>query len=274
MVPSILGASSWWGPALCAGGASSLVLAVWFYGIRGQRTIFPASPEEEMRVPLVWERVSVHLIAFGGWALVFGAVIWRGVPANMIDVHFAFERGWPVWEQAEWVYLSVYLVPAAMPWCVPTRGALRRFVVNLFTLLLLSVPFFLLLPLGSPPRDFTPSSLSGEILAWETRRRDFAAVSFPSFHVFWGLLVAQVLQSLGRGWAIAGWLWAIAVTAACIATGAHALVDVAASLVLFPLATAKGSVLARGFQAVAERFFNSRTMTEPRSAPTITPPIP
>jgi len=227
-----------------------------------------------MRAPLVWERLSVHLIAFGGWALVFGAVIWRGVPANTIDVHFDFEKDWPVWQPAEWIYLSVYFIPAAMPWCAPTRGTLQRFAVNLLTLLLLSLPFFLLLPLASPARPFAPSSLSGDILAWETRREDFAAVSFPSFHVFWGLLVAQLVQTRGRRWAIAGWTWATAVIFACVATGAHALVDVAASLILFPLATAKGSVVARGFQAAGERFFNSRTLTDPRSAPTTTPPMP
>lgn len=266
-------ADSLWGPALCAAGLGSLAVAWWIHGVRGRPTIFPPRSDDDTRAPGTWERISVHLIAYGAWAAVFGATIWRGVPEGMIDVRLVGERNWPVWEPAEWIYLSVYFVPAAMPWLAGTRAALRRYALTLGWLLLISLPFFLL-PLGSPPREFVPTSLAGRILAWETARADFAAVSLPSFHVFWGLLVAQLLATRGRGWAWVGGLWASAVAIACLATGAHALVDVALSGAIFPLVAAARSPLARKLQAAADRLFRSAITPAPSKAPSTSPPRP
>ena len=267
-------AASLWGPALCAAGAGSLLLAGLVHGILGHPTILRAPNPADRSTPTWSERISVHLIIYGAWGLGFGAVIWRGVPEGMIDVRFAFERQWPVWESAEWVYLSVYVVPVALPWLAPTRDALRRYAFNVIRLLLVSLPFFLLLPLGSPPRAFSPTSIAGAVLAWETGRPDFAAAALPSFHVFWGLLVAQWSRACGRGWAWIGWAWAIAITAACVANGAHALLDVTASWLLFFVLTAPGSPVARRFQVAEDRLFFNRTAPAPSNAPKPRPPSP
>ena len=266
-------ADSLWGPVLCAAGVGSLMAAGWVHGVQGRPTIFSPCTDDAARAPRMWERISVHLIAYGAWAVVFGAMIWRGVPEGMIDVRLPLERSWPVWESAAWIYLSVYFVPAAMPWLAVTRAALRRYALTLGWLLLLSLPFFLL-PFGSPPRSFEPSSLAGRILAWETARADFAAVSLPSFNVFWGLLVAHLLATRGRIWGWAGGLWAAGVAFACLATGAHALVDVALSGAMFPLVAAARSPLARALQAAADRFLRSAITPAPSTAPSTSPPRP
>lgn len=273
MLLDALHADSVWGPALGAAGASSLLAAVLVHGVWRWPTILPPRDGAAPQPPTLAERVSVHLVIYGGWAVGFGVIIWRGVPANALDVRFAFERGWPVWEMAEWIYLSVYFVPALMPWLAPSRAALRRYALNLWWLLLFSLPLFLL-PLASPPRSFTPDSLAGKILAWETGRADFAAASLPSFHVFWGLLVAQLLASRGRAWAWAGSLWAMAVMGACVATGTHALADVAVSLLLFPLVAAAESPVARSLQAAADRFLRRSPIPSPVAAPSTIPPRP
>lgn len=269
----ILHADSWWGIGLSAAGALSLLTAAIVHGVFRWPTILTQRQAAETKPPTLAERISVHLLIYGAWALVFGAVIWRGVAAGARDVRFAFERDWPVWEQAEWIYLSVYFVPAAMPWLAPTRAALRRYSVNLWRLLAVSVPLFLL-PLASPARSFNATTFAGELLQWETMRGDFAAASLPSFHVFWGLLVGQLLATRGRGWAWVGWSWAAAVALACIATGTHALADVAASGAMFWLMATTRSPVAAALQAVADRLFSKRAPMNPSRIPTTTPPMP
>lgn len=255
------------GPSLLALGLVALLAGGIVHGLAGWPTILPARPGEEQRPPMLAERISVHLLGYGVWAVGFGAVVWRGVPAGMIDVRLPFERRWPVIEEAEWVYLSVYLIPLAMPWLAPTRGVLRRYVRELGWLLLISVACFVVLPLGSPPRGFEPGTLAGRILAWETGRADFASASFPSFHVFWGLLCARVLASRGRVIGAIGRTWAGAVAVSCLANGAHAIADVIASFAIY-------AAVAVRLGAEGSRREASRPIRNPATAPTARAPAP
>lgn len=258
-------AASPWGPALCAAGAVALAGAVVGHGLLRWPTILAWRGDTH---PPTWpERLSLHLLIYGVWALGFGAAIWRGVPPGMIDVRFAFERRWPVIEAAEWIYVSVYLVPCVVPWIVSDRVALRRYALHLWWLLAISLLLFWLVPAGSPPRAFEPTSLAGRLLAWETHRADFAAASLPSFHVFWALLCAAVLATRGRVARVAGWTWAAAVAVSCVANGAHALADVAASGVIYAAVVA-------GSRAAAGRRAEMRPMMNPASAPAASAPSP
>jgi hypothetical protein len=92
--------------------------------------------------------------------------------------------------------------------------------------------------------------------------------------VFWGLLLAQLLPDRGRGWGWAGRVWAIAVSVACLANGAHAIVDVAASWLLFPVLTGVRSPVARALQAAVDRRLRRNIAPAPSTAPTTRPPAP
>lgn len=254
------------GPILCITGVVALTGAAVVHGLLQWPTILTIRPEKDEGAPTFSERVSVQLLVYGVWAAVFGAMVWRGVPNRMMDVRFPFERSWPVWEAAEWIYLSVYVVPLTLPWWPISRGALRRYAIQLWWLLAISTACFLLLPFGVPPRPFVPSSLAGRILAWETGRADFAAASLPSFHVFWGLLVASALATRGAASSWLGSSWAAAVAISCIATGAHALADVAASLVIYAFV---GAFLGARLRRPA-----ARPIRNPTSAPIASPPSP
>lgn len=245
---SPLGTSSLWGPTLCGLGLLGLVTAFWVHVALGKPTLFGKNAEATSRPLSGWERLSVHLIGYDAWAVAFGAVIWRGPGENYVDTHLAFERLWPVYPAWEWIYFSVYFVPFLMPWLAPDRATLRRYARHFGWVCVISVALYLVLPWGCPPRSFIPASLSGRLLAWETQRADFAAAAFPSFHVMWALLCAELLSSRGIIWALLASAWATAVIISCIATGAHALLDVLASLVIFA-AVARGFPLARSASA-------------------------
>ncbi len=257
---------------LVFGGAAVLLAGALIFGPGGRPSIL--SPGGEAARPAFWERISVHLIIYGVWAIGFGSILVRGPPAGAWDVHFSFENAWPVVEPAEWFYASIYLVPLAMPWLAPTRGALRRYALGLWLLLAVSTAAFLLLPIISPPRPFTPSSFAGQLLAWDTSRGDFAAAACPSFHTLWAMLCADLLASRGPRWAWAGWLWALAVMVSCVITGAHALVDVLASLALYPLLLSRRLRFWPWFYAAADRFFSKRPRSKPTTAPIANPPNP
>jgi hypothetical protein len=259
-----------WGPILCLAGGVVLAGAAVVHGWLGWPTILSRDDGAADRPPSLAERVSVHLVIYGVWAVGFGAAVWRGVPADTIDTRMPFERAWPVFEPAEWIYLSAYLVPMLMPWVVNSRAALRRYSVNVGWLLALSLACFWLLPLAAPAREFTPTSLAGRILAWETSRPGFAAAALPSFHVFWALLCASLLASRGTAWARAGWTWAAAVAVSCVANGAHALADVGASLVIYAVLVRRQSRHA----SVDARRPEARPAAKPTSAPTRSAPSP
>jgi hypothetical protein len=236
------------------------------HGLLRWPTIVTDAAQRDHLAPTLAERVSVHLLVYAIWAIGFGMTVWRGVPSGMIDVRLGFERGWPVIEFAEWIYLSVYFVPISMPWLATQRWALRRYAIHLWWLLGASLVCFWLLPFGSPPRTFEPTSLAGEILAWETGRADFAAASLPSFHVFWGLLCANLLETRSRLAGVLGWLWAIAVAGSCVATGAHAMADIAASVVIYVAVVA----LVR----TDERRPEARPIRNPTRRPATSAPVP
>ena len=260
------GAQSPVGPVLVTLGVVALAAGAVFHGLLGQPTILRGNSLRAADPPTFAERVSVHLLVYPIWAIAFGAVVWRGPTPGMLDVRLPFERTWPVIEAAEWVYLGVYVIPMTMPWLATRREALRIYSHRLLWLLALSLPCFWWLPVGAPPRGFEPVTLAGEILAWETGRPDFAAASLPSFHVFWGLLVASLLATRSRVASAWGSAWAVAVAISCLANGAHAIADVVASLVIY---AAVAAVRAR-----AELRPKARPIRIPITRPSAMPPSP
>jgi hypothetical protein len=264
----IISAASPLGPALCTLGAVVLLVAALVHGRWRWPTIYrwPHDDAEATQSPAWRERVSVHLITYGAWSVVFGAVVWARIPRDGFSVRLPGEQSWPVLAWTEWIYLSGYCVPFLMPWLANTRASLKTFAQNLAWLLAASVSIFILFPVVTEPRLGTNNSLAGKILAWEMSRGDFGAASLPSFHVIWTMLCASLLSRRCRAAGAAGWLWAIAMSFACVANGAHAVLDVAASWALYPLVVGRASVV---------RFFaRMRPSSSPRTPPSTTPKSP
>lgn len=213
-------------------------------------------------------------LAYAVWSIFFGLIILRGLPPGATDIRFDWEKSWPVVEQAEWIYISVYFIPFLVPFMARRPRDISAFVANLLVLLSISLVLFLVLPWISPPRPFEPTTAIGRLLAWETSRPDFAAASFPSFHVFWAFLCAQAIATRGIAWGIGAWIWAIAVACACVLTGAHGIADVAVSAVIFPLVTLRFSPVRAWIQAGAVRLPPIFRTTNASTAPITRPPIP
>ena len=231
------GAQSWAGPVLVGLGVAGGVLGALVHGLSRRPTLWAKALGTDAERPSVWERLSVHLLASGGWSLFFGLFVWRGPAVEGWDVRLPGEAEWPVWAGAEWVYVCGYLTPLVIAWVAPTRGALRRYCGRLAVLSVVSGLCFWLLPVVSPARAFEAGAESWieRLLELELGRADFGAVSLPSFHVFWAMLIASVVAERGGLWARVAWIWPVAMSVACVLNGAHAVADVAASWVVWVL---------------------------------------
>jgi prolipoprotein diacylglyceryltransferase/membrane-associated phospholipid phosphatase len=205
--------------------------------------------------PSARDRLACYLFVFLPWVAMYEAVIYLGPPPDGRVAQFAFERSLPVYEWAEIFYFSAYVVTVLAPLFAGARGDLRKFCVRGLLAMGLAFPCYLVLPLTAPARAFAPQTALGRLLAWE-RTLDGAAGAFPSFHVIWAVLAAELLASR---WKRAAWvwrLWAALVAVGCVATGQHPIVDVAGGLAIVALA-ARAPRVWQALRNGSERIANS-----------------
>jgi prolipoprotein diacylglyceryltransferase len=100
-----------------------------------------------------------------------------------------------------------------------------------------------------------PTSIWGEILALE-RRLDGPTAAFPSYHVIWAFLAAEALGGTSK-WKRFCWRsWAVLVSASCITTGMHAVVDIVVGFLVVSVLLHSEGVWAR-LRGAAEWVANS-----------------
>ena len=130
--------------------------------------------------------------------------------------------------------------------------------------MLVAFPLYLTIPLIAPPRPFTPHTVFGHLLRWEqTLDRNGPVAAFPSFHVIWALLAAEVFA---RRWPRLVWLFygrALLVAASCVTTGQYLLVDVLGGVATVGL-VAHGPSLWNAVRRQAQRIANSWERVEDR----------
>lgn len=205
--------------------------------------------------PAPAERLSVYFLVLIPWIILYEAVRGLGVPPDSVSAVLPFERRLPVIEWTEIFYASAYPLVFAVPLVAGTRRALRRFSIHGLLSMALVFPLFLAVPLIAPPRLFTPHGPFGELLVWE-RSIDTAAAAFPSFHVVWVLLAAEVFASRMPGLRLFWRAWAWLVAASCVTTGMHAVVDVLAGFAVVAI-VARSAALWEQIRSLSERLANS-----------------
>lgn len=206
--------------------------------------------------PGVSERVSCYLLVLIPWLIAYEALRALGAPPDARIAYLPFEARLPVLEWTEIFYFSIYPLTCAAPLVAVSRGDLRRFSIRALVAMAVVFPLYLAVPLIAPPRPFTPHGPLGALLVWERSIDTGSTEAFPSFHVIWALLAAEVfagrmprLKWLWRG-------WAVLVSASCVTTGNHALVDVAGGFGLVAL-VASGAKLWGWLRRATERLANS-----------------
>jgi protein-S-isoprenylcysteine O-methyltransferase Ste14/membrane-associated phospholipid phosphatase len=212
-------------------------------------------PMREQAPPTIPDRVSVYLLVFLPWVILYEAVRLIGIPADAFVAFFRVETRLPVYEWTELIYASTYAFVLLVPLIAKSKADLRDFSIASFIATGLIILLFLVVPFIAPPRPFLPRGLLGNLLAWE-RAHDTPAAAFPSFHVVWALLAARVYAARMPAWRVAWWGWALLISISCVTTGMHAIVDVLAGFIVFVLVM-RLSVVWQEVRRLTERIANS-----------------
>ena len=182
-------------------------------------------PVEGLSTPDGSDRLAFFLFMVLPWLALYEAVLAIGIPRDAISGTLPFEQSLPVMEWTQVFYGSVYLFVLAVPFFAKTRTDLRQFCVRGLWTMLIAYPAFLAIPLIAPKRAFLAHSVPGHLLLLE-RSMDRPVAAFPSFHVTWALLAAEVYAMRWPRLRVVFYAWALLVAASCVTTSQHSLLDV------------------------------------------------
>lgn len=197
-----------------------------------EQRLLPADdlPGDDQSAPSARERIRCYLTVLFPWLLGYEAFVVIGIPRDAKIAYLPFEFRLPLLPWTAILYASIYLVVALVPLLARTRRNLRSFSKRGLLSMVVVFPLYLALPLIAPARSFATTGLWQRLLYLD-RSLDTAAAAFPSYHVIWAFLAAEALGRSRRQ----KWLWrtwALLVSASCLTTGVHALVDVIAGFLV------------------------------------------
>ena len=187
--------------------------------------------------PTPSQRAAVYVWVLLPWLAAFYGVQALGRAPDVFTTVLPVERGWPVLQWTEALYVLAYVtVPTAPLVALGARG-LRRFAVAGIVGTLVVTLLWLVIPAVISTRPFEPSGTLGRLLAFEqASTRGVAAL--PVFHVLWALIAGELWADNARvsgqaWWRWVGWTVAWAIAASTLTTGTHSLADVAAGIAVF-----------------------------------------
>jgi protein-S-isoprenylcysteine O-methyltransferase Ste14 len=210
--------------------------------------------------PTVAHRIAVFLWIFLPWLVAYYAVQALGRPPDAFGTALPFERHWPVLQWTELFYASTYVFVPLTAVLIRTRRDLRRFAVQSAIAGVAVTLLWVLVPVVAVNRPFEPTGFLGRLLAFE-QGHSRGVAAFPAFHVLWTLLAADAWSANARvtrrrSWAVVGWTWAAFVTASCLTTGMHTVLDVAAAILVYPPVSRYEAAWSR-LRGLTERLANS-----------------
>ena len=214
-----------------------------------------ALPADEERTPAILERISVFILLFIPWLVLYEAVALIGIPKDAVEGYFSFEYRMPVMEWTEIFYFSVYIFVLSIPFMTRSAKVLRTFTVQGLIATAVIIFCFLAFPVIATPRPFVPSTILGELLSLE-RSLDSPVGAFPSFHVVWGILAAVAASRSFPSLKIFWRILASSIAVSCITTGMHSIIDVAAGI-LTAIAVIRIDSIWNFLRTLSERIANS-----------------
>jgi hypothetical protein len=219
------------GASIAVGSASGLWLvspivalscAAWVQGCEPHERLLPDAGSAP---PTANDRLRFYLFVLLPWLALYEIILAIGVPPDAISGMSRFEQRLPVLEWTQIIYASTYFLTILAPVFAKTRSDLRNYSVRGLWTMLIAYPAFLLIPLIAPKRPFIPHTLPGRLLLWE-RSLDSPVAAFPSFHVIWAMLAAEVFARRWPKLKALFYGWAILVAASCVTTSQHSILDV------------------------------------------------
>ena len=187
-------------------------------------------PSQSDEVPTLWNKISVYVLVFTPWFLLYQMLDYLGSPKGHIPINISFTL----------------------------QLSLSSFTKIFF---LLSIPITLLSPLVARTKadlkEFAVTGLFGTVYGFYLMIvHDSSYLTFPSFHIIWTVISLFTLAGLFPKAKLLWFLLGILVTYSCVATGQETIPDVLAGLIVALFAKQRQH-LWKTIQRNSERFANS-----------------
>ncbi|MGA1977423.1 MAG: prolipoprotein diacylglyceryl transferase family protein [Bacteroidales bacterium] len=180
------------------------------------------------------DRISSYFLVFVPWLIIYEAFIFIGAPRDAIVTNLPFEEHLPIWEFSVVFYSFYFLFILSVPLVIRTRKQLRRYITDMWFALIIVGIIYLVFPMMVKQKNFIPHSFLGSLILFE-RSHDGESGALPSCHVILAFLAARYFS---KSTVRPKWIWyalAAVISASCITTGAHSLLDVIAGFCTFML---------------------------------------
>ena len=154
----------------------------------------------------------------------------RTLDLTAIDRAVAFDPRWV------WIYQSVYVLIAMVPWLATSRPLLERYARGFVGLSVVAFACFLFFPVAGPRPETVPTTGMFSWLVWYDKPTN----AMPSLHVGLAAYTVMFGARATAGWrdpstrlrlVAIGVLWVAAIAYAALATKQHYAVDVPAGVV-------------------------------------------
>ena len=182
-------------------------------------------PPDGAEAPTRWERVSVYVLVLIPWALIYEALSRVGFAPDTRSSYTAWDHRLPVVPWTVGIYTSAYLYIGLAPALAASRTALRGLARRGLWATLTIGFFYLLVPFFAAPKPVPEGSLWTGLLHFERAWNEHT--SLPSFHVVWACLASAVYAARWPRWQWGFVAAGGAIAVSCVATGMHAVLDVA-----------------------------------------------
>jgi prolipoprotein diacylglyceryltransferase/protein-S-isoprenylcysteine O-methyltransferase Ste14 len=198
-------------------------------------------PSNSDAPPSATERAAVYVLMFLPWFVLYEGIEYLGVPPDARSTYLGWDWSLPVIPWTEALYAAVYPLALLAPLAASRKRDLRRYALGGLWATAIIIPLYLLLPLVAPAKPVPGEGVWQTMMAAE-RLHDQPATAFPSFHVVWSCLAAQLYAAR---WPRLRWLWwaiVAALAASCVTTGMHAAADVVAGFAAYALVSRRDAV--------------------------------
>jgi len=176
--------------------------------------------------------ISAYCLVLIPWLILYQSIIFIGPSSHSISTYLQFEYNIPVIEWTELFYLFAYPYVILLPLVLQTKQQIRSFMIAGLMNISIGIYLQFILPFVAVPKTFIPTTILGEILLHE-RDLDGPNGAFPSFHVSWAFLSAYYYTWTYPKFKFLFYILSILISASCITTGMHSIIDVIAGFILF-----------------------------------------
>jgi hypothetical protein len=111
-------------------------------------------PADSWELPVLPDRLSVYVMVFLPWLILYEAVKALGPLPGAMDAYFEWERSLLVLEWTEMIYLFTYLFVLGAPLVAKRKRDLRQFMVMGIIAMATGILLFILLPFRTTPKLF------------------------------------------------------------------------------------------------------------------------